>query len=59
MLLWNSLRDDAQVWHTNVPIWALLLALVLPIIYVLPSGFIFAMTGQPVSEQLPLEMKRN
>lgn len=39
-----------QVWHTNVPVWALLLALVLPIMYVLPSGFIFAMTGQPVRE---------
>ena len=37
-----------QVWHTNVPVWGLILALILPIVYVLPSGFIFAMTGQPV-----------
>lgn len=32
----------------GVPIWALLLSVMLPVIYVLPSGFIFAMTGQGV-----------
>ncbi|KAF8589528.1 oligopeptide transporter [Ramaria rubella] len=45
-----------EVWHTNVPIWALLLALVLPIVYVLPSGFIFAMTGQPITLNLPAQI---
>jgi hypothetical protein len=29
-------------------VWALLLALLLPVIYILPSGFIYAMTGQGV-----------
>lgn len=38
-----------QVWHTSVPVWALLLAAILPILYVLPSGFIYAMTGQGVN----------
>ncbi len=38
-----------EVWHTGVPVYALLLALLLPIIYILPSGFIYAMTGQGVS----------
>jgi len=38
-----------EVWSTNVPVWALLLALLLPIIYILPAGFIYAMTGQPIS----------
>jgi hypothetical protein len=38
-----------EVWKTGVPIWALLLAVLLPVIYVLPSGFIYAMTGQSVS----------
>jgi OPT family oligopeptide transporter len=38
-----------EVWHTGVPVWALLIALLLPVIYILPSGFIFAMTGQSVS----------
>ncbi|KNZ81221.1 hypothetical protein J132_02173 [Termitomyces sp. J132] len=37
-----------EVWNTNVPVWALLLSLLLPIIYILPSGFIYAMTGQGV-----------
>lgn len=38
-----------EVWHAGVPIWALLLAIALPVIYILPSGFIYAMTGQGVS----------
>lgn len=37
-----------EVWHTGVPVWALLLAVLIPIIYILPGGFIFAMTGQSV-----------
>ncbi|KAF8891861.1 oligopeptide transporter [Infundibulicybe gibba] len=38
-----------EVWHTNVPVWALLLAVLLPVIYILPSGFIYAMTGQGIT----------
>lgn len=38
-----------EVWKTGVPVWALLLAVLLPVVYVLPSGFIYAMTGQSVS----------
>jgi hypothetical protein len=38
----------AEVWHTGIPVWALLISVLLPVIYVLPSGFIFAMTGQGV-----------
>jgi hypothetical protein len=38
-----------EVWNTDVPVWALLLSIILPIVYILPSGFIFAMTGQGVS----------
>ena len=37
-----------EVWGTGIPVWSLLLAVLLPIIYVLPSGFIYAMTGQGV-----------
>lgn len=29
--------------------WALVLAVILPVIYVLPSGFIYAMTGQGIN----------
>jgi OPT family oligopeptide transporter len=37
-----------EVWGTGIPVWSLLLAILLPVIYVLPSGFIYAMTGQGV-----------
>lgn len=37
-----------EVWHTGVPVWALLLSVIIPVFYVLPGGFIFAMTGQGV-----------
>lgn len=40
----------AEVWNTGVPVWALLLSVALPVLYILPSGFIFAMTGQGVSD---------
>lgn len=41
-----------EVWHTGVPVWALLISIALPVIYILPSGFIYAMTGQGVSSFL-------
>jgi hypothetical protein len=37
-----------EVWHTGVPVWSLLLAVALPILYILPNGLIYAMTGQAV-----------
>lgn len=42
-----------EVWKTGVPIWALVLAVLLPVVYVLPSGFIYAMTGQSVGIAIP------
>lgn len=45
-----------EVWDTKVPVWALLLAVALPIMYVLPSGFIYAMTGQGVRALLFLSL---
>ncbi|KAK7052812.1 hypothetical protein VNI00_004131 [Paramarasmius palmivorus] len=38
-----------EVWHAEVPVWALVLAVILPVIYILPSGFIYAMTGQGIT----------
>ncbi|KAG2015329.1 peptide transporter MTD1 [Coprinopsis cinerea AmutBmut pab1-1] len=38
-----------EVWDTSVPVWALLLSVILPVIYILPSGFIYAMTGQGIN----------
>lgn len=34
-----------EVYDTELPVWGLLLALIIPAFYILPSGFIFAMTG--------------
>ena len=54
LVLLHTVNYDAelvvivQVWHTNIPVWALLLSLLLPTVYTLPSGFIYAMTGQGV-----------
>lgn len=42
-----------EVWKTTVPVWALLLAVLLPMLYVLPNGFIYAMTGQTASAAIP------
>ncbi|KAF8268894.1 oligopeptide transporter [Lactarius quietus] len=42
----------AEVWNTGMPVWGLLLSVMLPIVYVLPSGFIYAMTGQAISLNL-------
>ncbi|EJD55068.1 OPT-domain-containing protein [Auricularia subglabra TFB-10046 SS5] len=36
-------------WDTGVPVWALLLALIIAILYTLPGGFIFALTGQTIT----------
>ncbi|KDR75502.1 hypothetical protein GALMADRAFT_140147 [Galerina marginata CBS 339.88] len=38
-----------EVWDTGVPVWGLLLSVALPTIYILPSGFIYAMTGQGIT----------
>lgn len=40
-----------EAWDTGVPVYALVLSVLLPVVYVLPSGFIYAMTGQGVSFQ--------
>lgn len=42
-----------QVWDTGVPVWSLILAVLLPVVYILPNGFIYAMTGQGVSVDSP------
>ena len=37
-----------QVWNTDIPVWALLLAIALPVVYLVPAGYVYAMTGQNV-----------
>ncbi|CAG7853661.1 Glutathione transporter 1 [Serendipita indica DSM 11827] len=41
-----------EVWPTGMPVWTLAIAVLLPAIYMLPCGFIFAVTGQGLSINL-------
>ncbi|KZW02663.1 OPT-domain-containing protein [Exidia glandulosa HHB12029] len=36
-------------WSVGVPVWMLLLSLIVSVVYTLPGGFIFAMTGQGIT----------
>ncbi|KAH9447028.1 hypothetical protein Pst134EA_029013 [Puccinia striiformis f. sp. tritici] len=45
-----------EVYDTGLPIWGLLLALFIALAYVLPGGFIFAMTSQQISINLVAEI---
>lgn len=38
-----------QVWDTDAPVWFILLALVIPAVYLIPSGYLYSITGQVVS----------
>ena len=38
-----------EVWNTGIPVWSLVLSIALPVIHVLPAGFIYALTGLEVS----------
>ena len=45
-----------EVWDTGIPVWSLVLSIALAAIYVLPAGFIFALTGLQVSLSTCLKM---
>ena len=45
-----------EVWNTGIPVWSLVLSIALPVIYVLPAGFIYALTGLEVSRSACLKM---
>ncbi|KAF8146844.1 OPT oligopeptide transporter [Mycena galopus ATCC 62051] len=45
-----------EIWHTDVPVWALLLSVLMPLIYILPAGFIYAMTGQEITLNLQAQI---
>ncbi|GAA6022043.1 hypothetical protein JCM10207_001028 [Rhodosporidiobolus poonsookiae] len=36
-------------WDNQMPVWALIISLLLAALYILPGGFVFAMTGSTVS----------
>ncbi|KAN0062883.1 hypothetical protein ACQY0O_004704 [Thecaphora frezii] len=44
-----------EVYDTGMPVWALVIAVMLPAIYILPVGFVYAMTGQAIGTNLIAE----
>ena len=45
-----------EVWDTGIPVWSLLLSIALSVIYLLPSGFVYAMTGLVVGRSACLKI---
>ena len=45
-----------EVWPTGMPVWTLALSILLPAIYMLPCGFIYAVTGQGLAINLLAEI---
>lgn len=43
-------------YNTGLPVWALGLAILIPLVYMLPFGFIFAMSGLPAGVNLVSEL---
>lgn len=41
-----------EVYDTGMPVWALIVSVAIPCLYMLPSGFIYAMTGSIVGTNL-------
>ncbi|KAG8855931.1 hypothetical protein FRC20_000665 [Serendipita sp. 405] len=41
-----------EVWPTGFPVWTLALSILLPAVYMLPCGFIYAVSGQGVAINL-------
>ena len=45
-----------EVFHTGLPVWGYLLAVLVPLAYVVPAAFVYAMTGQLVAINLLVEL---
>ncbi|KAJ1020916.1 hypothetical protein NDA18_005763 [Ustilago nuda] len=41
-----------EVYDTGLPIWGLAISVLIPAIYILPTGFVYAMTGQAIGTNL-------
>ncbi|KAI0687104.1 OPT oligopeptide transporter [Cytidiella melzeri] len=41
-----------EVWSTGLPVWGMILSILIPVIYMLPAGFIFATSGQVIALNL-------
>ncbi|EPQ27337.1 uncharacterized protein PFL1_05259 [Pseudozyma flocculosa PF-1] len=44
-----------EVYDTGMPVWALLISVLIPTVYILPIGFVYAMTGQAIGTNLIAE----
>lgn len=49
------LLPSLQVYDTELPIWALVISVLIPVVYYLPSGFIYAQTGNTIGVNLVSE----
>ncbi|CAO1624938.1 unnamed protein product [Sympodiomycopsis kandeliae] len=47
---------NAEVYDTGLPVWGVLLCIVIPTVYYLPSGFIYAQTGASIGVNLISEL---
>jgi hypothetical protein len=45
-----------EVWPTDIPVWALALSVLVPALYMIPCGLIYAITGQMTSINLLAEI---
>ena len=45
-----------EVWPTDMPVWALVLSVIVPALYLIPCGLIYAATGQPININLLVEI---
>ncbi|KAI0667564.1 small oligopeptide transporter [Trametes maxima] len=45
-----------EVWHTQMPVWALVLALVVAFVYIIPIGMIQAITNQQIGLNVITEL---
>ncbi|CUA75850.1 Sexual differentiation process protein isp4 [Schizosaccharomyces pombe 972h-] [Rhizoctonia solani] len=46
----------ALVWPTGMPWWGMPFSLLLPVVYIVPIAYVYAMTGQPVNINLLSEI---
>ncbi|PVG01711.1 putative oligopeptide transporter [Serendipita vermifera] len=44
-----------EIWPTGMPVWGMALSLIIPILYLLPCGLVFAVTGQGIAINLIVE----
>lgn len=49
--------DARQIYHTGIPVYALLISIAIPAVYYIPGGFVYALTGQSVRHFAPFKSR--